>query len=399
MVAVRKPKTTKAARRELPVTDPDLDAPIGTRVDGLERVGDRWLDPRSAKEAKRADRETGAKRRLLKSVVPVPKPKPKPTRGSIARVETKALAKRSLELDLQEALDLASDADAANTKRAYASDRADWKAYAEANGLQVFPISGEALCAYIGNMRSRGLKLSTIRRRCSALSSMHRGQFDADNEPIPSPTDDLKVRTVLKGLARRKRTSNQKRPMTGAMIREARANLSERDWIIVAAGFVTGVRRSELVALTWGDVEQFPEGLVIHIRFSKTDQEGEGHAVAIPFSADATFCVARALLRLRPPAGTKGVKQAKLFAVSDRTVARVVKRLAAIVGEDPHEYAGHSLRAGLATNASRRQVAFQASMAATGHKSPTVAQRYVRLGALTNPTFQAAVDAIAQGSS
>lgn len=326
---------------------------------------------------------------------------PKKVTAELVPASSTAVAKRSLERDLKTALGLAANADAPNTRLAYASDRADWQAYAQANGLPLFPITGDMLCAYIGHMRDRGLQLSTIRRRCSALSAMHRGRLDESNKPIPSPTDDLKVRTTMKGLARDMRSSEQKRkqPLTGSMIREARSKMSERDWIIVAAGFVTGVRRSELVALTWGDLEEFPEGLVVRIRFSKTDQEGKGRVVAIPFSKDEEFCVARMILRRRPDAPKSSLKTERIFQISGSTVVRMVKRLAAIVGEDPDEYGGHSMRAGLATNASKRQVTFQASMAATGHKSPTVAQRYIRLSALTNPTFQAAVDAIAQGSS
>jgi hypothetical protein len=40
--------------------------------------------------------------------------------------------------------------------------------------------------------------------------------------------------------------------------------------------------RSELVALDVADIEDVPEGLLITIRRSKTDQEGQGRKVAIP---------------------------------------------------------------------------------------------------------------------
>jgi hypothetical protein len=44
-----------------------------------------------------------------------------------------------------------------------------------------------------------------------------------------------------------------------------------------------GLPRSELVGLNWEDIEAAPEGLVIAIRRSKTDPEGRGRRIAIPY--------------------------------------------------------------------------------------------------------------------
>jgi integrase len=51
-------------------------------------------------------------------------------------------------------------------------------------------------------------------------------------------------------------------------------------------------------------------------------------------------------------------------------------------GLDPKRYAGHSLRAGLATSAAAAGVEERAIMAQTGHRSVTVARRYIRDGSL-----------------
>jgi len=69
--------------------------------------------------------------------------------------------------------------------------------------------------------------------------------------------------------------------------------------------------------------------------------------------------------------------------VSDRAVALVVKRSAERVdGLDPERFAGHSLRAGLATSAAavgveERKIALQ-----TGHQSLLILRRYIRDGDL-----------------
>lgn len=302
----------------------------------------------------------------------------------------------SLQDDLREALDLVTESTSSNTKRAYAADRADWEAYAKLNGLTVFPIAGDALCAYIGHLVGRGLSVSTIERRCSALSSMHRDRFDDDGEPIATPLDSPKVRTVLRGLRRRRQPPKQKKPLTGSMIWSAREHLSQRDWLICAAGFITGRRRSELAELVWDDVQQYDEGIALKIRFSKTDQEGKGQVVAIPFAEDPHACVARGILTLRPSPfdGTRSV-----FGVCAQTINRIVKRLADLLGEDASEYGGHSMRAGLATSSSMNGIDMQVWMKATGHKTVSVAQRYVRISAFENPAFKGAVESIVRAKT
>jgi site-specific recombinase XerD len=68
--------------------------------------------------------------------------------------------------------------------------------------------------------------------------------------------------------------------------------------------------------------------------------------------------------------------------LSDRDVARIVKRTATAAGLDPSRYAGHSLRAGLATSAAAAGVEERQIMAQIGHKSVAVARRYIRDGSL-----------------
>ena len=64
--------------------------------------------------------------------------------------------------------------------------------------------------------------------------------------------------------------------------------------------------------------------------------------------------------------------------LSDKAVARIVKRRAAAVGLDPSRYAGHSLRAGLATSAAAGGASERAIMAQTGHRSTDMVRRYIR---------------------
>jgi len=61
-------------------------------------------------------------------------------------------------------------------------------------------------------------------------------------------------------------------------------------------------------------------------------------------------------------------------------VARIVQRAAKNAGPDPALYAGHSLRAGLATSAATGGASERAIMRQTGHKSVAMLRRYIRDG-------------------
>ena len=72
-------------------------------------------------------------------------------------------------------------------------------------------------------------------------------------------------------------------------------------------------------------------------------------------------------------------------------MALIVKRTAKAAGLDPSIFAGHSLRAGLATAAAEAGASERAIMNQTGHKSLTVARKYIREGSLFRENAAAAV--------
>ncbi len=57
-----------------------------------------------------------------------------------------------------------------------------------------------------------------------------------------------------------------------------------RDRALLMIGFAGEFRRSELVSLTLADIEQAKQGLIIQLLRSKTDQEGRGRKIAIPYA-------------------------------------------------------------------------------------------------------------------
>ena len=67
-----------------------------------------------------------------------------------------------------------------------------------------------------------------------------------------------------------------------------------RDRALLLIGFAGGLRRSELVAINFIDVERVRAGIILTIRRSKTDQDGVGRKMGIPFGR-TIHCPVRAL--------------------------------------------------------------------------------------------------------
>ncbi|MEN9936567.1 MAG: hypothetical protein RLZZ387_3146 [Chloroflexota bacterium] len=276
----------------------------------------------------------------------------------------------------------------AATRRAYQADWRDFSRWCEARALPHLPAAPVTVAAYLAESAAR-LKPSTLQRRLASISQAH--QLAGH----PSPTRDEQVRTVLKGIRRVRGTAPAQKAAAGTeVVRALVAALGDdlaglRDRALLLVGFAGAFRRSELVALDAADVTFAPEGMLLRLRRSKTDQEGRGETKGIPLGKNAGTCPVRALQAwVRAAAITEGplfrrvdrwgrVGAARL---SDRSVARVVQRAAAAAGFDPADYAGHSLRAGFATSAAAAGVSDRAIMRQTGHRSRQMLDRYVRAG-------------------
>jgi site-specific recombinase XerC len=80
------------------------------------------------------------------------------------------------------------------------------------------------------------------------------------------------------------------------MVRNLRPGvIGIRDRALLLVGFAGAYRRSELVALNVEDVQVTGDGLVITLRRSKIDQEGEGRKVGLLYGSNPGTCPVRAL--------------------------------------------------------------------------------------------------------
>lgn len=159
-----------------------------------------------------------------------------------------------------------------------------------------------------------------------------------------------------------------------------------RDRALLVIGFAGGFRRSELVGLLVEDVTFVAEGLLITLRRSKTDQEGRGRLIAVPWGRTRA-CPVKALQEwLAQSAITSGpifrhMRKGGVLggrALTDQSVTLVLRKCASRVGLPCERLSGHSLRAGLITSAAKAGVSSWKIRQQTGHRNEAVLQRYIR---------------------
>ena len=288
--------------------------------------------------------------------------------------------------EIELASDFARAEKAEATRRAYWGDFNAFRAWCGDRGVSPLPAAAETVAAFLAAEAHRGLKPSSIGRRLAAVRFAHKL---AGHEP---PTNSEAVRATMRGIRRTVGAAPvRKAPVTAdharAMATAAPDTLGGlRDRALLLLGFAGAFRRSELVGLDVADLEECDEGLRIHIRRSKTDQEGQGATIAI-VRGGSTACPVKALQAwllaadiatgplFRAVAKGGRVGTARL---SDRSVAEIVKRCAGMVGLDPAAYAGHSLRAGFLTSAAARGASVFKMMDVSRHKSVDTLRGYIR---------------------
>ena len=240
------------------------------------------------------------------------------------------------------------------------------------------PTQPKIIALYLTHL-SAFSKYSTLKRRLASISILHKtkGHYIDTKHPI-----------IMENLMGIKRTngSNQKgkkpllindlKILIKAIDESKEKNIRKiRDKALVLIGFSGGFRRSELVDIEYEDIEFVEEGVKIFVKRSKTDQSGEGLTKAIPYFDNINFCPVKTLNKWVVEAE---IKEGKIFNISDKSVALIIKKYANYAGLDSHRYAGHSLRSGFATSTAESGAEERNIMAMTGHKSTEMVRRYIK---------------------
>ncbi len=309
-----------------------------------------------------------------------------------------------LEHLVKKAKRLARKAKADNTNLAYAADWKHYLAWCAARGVPPLPPDPQAIGLYITAMatepRAGGkdpLTADTIERRLSGLAWNFRQRgmtLDRGDRHISEVMDGIRneyARPPVRKVA-------VLAPDLIAMLGVLPTGLSGlRDRALLLLGFAGALRRSEIVGLDCGPketeegrgwVEFLEDGMVLHLKGKTGWRE-----VAIGRGSSERTCPVVALKEwLRVAKIVHGpifrklapkCQKVTLRRLAGQHVARLVQStaLAAGVRADLSEgarrraFAGHSLRAGLATGAEVEERYVQAQL---GHATATMTRRYQR---------------------
>ena len=296
-------------------------------------------------------------------------------------------------------------ASSANTRRAYAADWKHFSAWCRRQGVSPLPPQPQVVGLYITACASgtveRGGKpnsVSTIERRLSAIGWNYAQRGEALDRK------DRAIATVLAGIRNRHAAPPRQKEailpedliaMLETLDRGSLRGLRDRAMLLL--GFAGGLRRSEIVGLDLardesedgrGWIEIFDKGALVTLRGKTGWREvevGRGSSDATcPVVALETWIrharIAKGPLFRRVTGKGRDVGPDRL---NDQEVARLVKKAALAAGirgdlseiERGQKFAGHSLRAGLASSAEVDERYVQKQL---GHASAEMTRRYQR---------------------
>ena len=277
---------------------------------------------------------------------------------------------------------------APSTLRAYRSDWQHFVTWCDGRTVSSLPAAPETVALYLVALAETH-RPATLTRRLTSVAKAHA----TAGHPSPATTQHAIVAETLQGIRRTLGTAQPgKTPLLTADLIQVLAHLPAglagvRDRALLLVGYTGGLRRSELAAFTVDDLAWVPEGAVLTLRRSKTDQAGKGRKVAIPRGAHVTTCPVTALRQWIEAAS---IESGALFREVDRhgKVGELGIHRDSVgasssepwSGQDSIQRDSRGIRCG--RDSQRRPPRNGASafdiMRQTGHRSITTVSRYVR---------------------
>jgi len=296
----------------------------------------------------------------------------------------------------------------ANTRRAYEFELACFASWCGRHGVRPVPVEPRALRAYLLELCESGrdpadlpkgrpkgpLGYSALMRALAAICYSHQrsGHLSPWKHPVIEETRDMLGRRLGTAPKRQKRGLEAVGGTT--LLFRVCDQISDdvrgvRDRAMILVGWAGGGRRrSEIAAARVEDFTDIPEGIRWAIPRSKTDQHGKGLIVLLEPESDERYCPVASLRRWL---SVSKIESGFVFRGVDMTtgaimddglapegVSRRIQHYVKLLGLDPAEFGGHSLRSGFVTTAVRLGKSTHDIMASTGHRTERQVHEYVR---------------------
>jgi integrase/recombinase XerD len=267
------------------------------------------------------------------------------------------------------------------TLRAYYADIQAYETWCEQKHYSLFPAKPKHIAEFIKHEADR-CSAATIKRRLAAIGKTHR-LMKLDN---PVSDEDVKLalrRELRKKSTRPKQALGMTREIRDRLIRACDNSLAgKRDKAIIALGYDTLSRRSEIVSIEVEDVSMAARGAKVIIRRSKNDQLGIGRIAHIsPKSLKIVKNWLKAADLTEGPI-FRGIRHNKIAdcGLHPHSISRIIKLAAERSGLSQGEVeklSGHSMRIGAEQDMMTAGLDILPIMAAGGWKTTNVVARYI----------------------
>ncbi|MDB0048280.1 tyrosine-type recombinase/integrase [Burkholderiaceae bacterium] len=241
---------------------------------------------------------------------------------------------------------------APNTLRAYKADMLEFISYCVANDECALPASPSTISNFLLQTIQQGIKSSTIRRKVSSISAIHR--LTNLTDPTKQPEVKIAQRKIYRKLGTRFDQAHPiNRPLLEKMVEACALDLRGlRDRALLMVAYDTMRRRSELVSLRIEDIEWLSNGgASVLLRKNKTDQHGTGKWIHL--SPETARAIRDWLLEAQISFGYifRGVRgmYTVLPSLSESRIPRIFKSLAKranLNAKTIRNISGHSMRVG-----------------------------------------------------
>lgn len=272
---------------------------------------------------------------------------------------------------------------APNTLRAYRSDMLEFIAYCEKNGACALPAKPETVAEFLMQTVPQGIKSSTIRRKVSSISAIHR------LSSLEDPTKHSEVRIIQRKIYRQLGTRfDQAYPITRALLTRLLAACADdlhglRDRALLLVAYDSMRRRTELISLRVEDIEWIPNtGASILLRKSKTDQQGCGKWIHLTSESSEALHQWLSAAKINEGLLFRGVRSSGAITESlcESRISRIYKTLARKAGLNEtlvQEISGHSIRVGRAQDLLNAGASLPQIMVKGGWAKTDTVMRYV----------------------
>ena len=272
---------------------------------------------------------------------------------------------------------------APNTLRAYQADMQEFIRFCEERPIEALPAQPETIATFLLGTLNQGIKSSTVKRKVSSISAVHRLLS------LPDPTKHPEVRITQRKIYRQLGTRfDQAYPVTRTLLEKMLAVCASdlhglRNRALLLTAYDSMRRRSELVALRIEDIEWGADNsAAILLRRSKTDQAGQGKWIQLSSRAGQAINAWLCATDLETGYVFRGIRPSGEVTQSlcDSRVPRIYKLLAEKANVDREvikQISGHSMRVGAAQDQLIAGASLPRIMVKGGWSKPDTVMRYV----------------------